>query len=156
MLAFQSLVDATVSTSAVVHALFDQLADNGSALVLFDINRLSGLEPFIDPAAATLLSQLTDRSPRRYGRTLVTNADQQSLEVVERSIRAGEQAIESRPLGLAWPPEIFSLSHVALPFTPDDELLWPGRRAHRLAMWCGWAHSAREASARCSRCRWIP
>ena len=122
VLAFQSLVDATVSTAAVVHALFDQLADNGSALVLFDINRLSGLEPFIDPAAATLLSQLTDRAPRRYGRTLVTNADQQSLEVVEQSIRANEQAIESQPLGLAWPPEIFSLSHVALPFTPDDEL----------------------------------
>ena len=49
MLAFQSLVDPTVSTSAVVHALFDQLDGNGSQLVMFDINRLSGLAPFIDP-----------------------------------------------------------------------------------------------------------
>lgn len=24
------------------------------------------------------------------------------------------------PLGLSWPPEIFSLSHVALPFPEDD------------------------------------
>ena len=55
MLAFQSLVDATVSTDAVVHALFDQLDGNGSELVVFDINRLSGLEPFIEPSAATLL-----------------------------------------------------------------------------------------------------
>jgi hypothetical protein len=39
--AFQSIVDATVSTDAVVHALFDQLESNGSELVLFDINRLS-------------------------------------------------------------------------------------------------------------------
>ena len=35
VLAFQSLVDATVSTAAVVHALFDQLDGNGSELVLF-------------------------------------------------------------------------------------------------------------------------
>ena len=61
VLAFQSVVDATVSTDAVVHALFDQLADNGSELVLFDINRLSGLEPFIRPDTARVLSRLTDR-----------------------------------------------------------------------------------------------
>ena len=27
-----------------------------------------------------------------------------------------------RPLGLAWPPEVFSLTHVAIPFPPDDPL----------------------------------
>ena len=80
VLAFQSLVDATVSTDAVVHALFDQLDGNGSELVVFDINRLSGLEPFIEPSAATLLFRLTDRSSRRYGRSLVTNADRNSLD----------------------------------------------------------------------------
>jgi len=120
VLAFQSLVDATVSTDAVVHALFDQLDGNGSELVLFDINRLSGMEPFIDPALATILSRLTDRSARRYGRALVTNADHDSLEVVERSILAGRTEIVTRPLGLAWPPEMFSLAHIALPFTVDD------------------------------------
>ena len=125
VLAFQSLVDATVSTAAVVHALFDQLDGNGSELVLFDINRLSGMEPFIDPAAATILSRLTDRSPRRYGRSLVTNADQDSLEVVERSIRADRTEIVTRPLGLAWPPEMFSLAHIALPFTARRRRVWP-------------------------------
>ena len=87
MLTFQSVVDATVSTSAVVQAMFDQFEANGSELVLFDINRLSGMEPFIDPVTAAVLSRLTDLSPRRYGRALVTNADRESLEVVERSIR---------------------------------------------------------------------
>ena len=122
VLAFQSLVDATVSTAAVVHALFDQLDGNGSELVLFDINRLSGLEPFIDPAAATVLSRLTDLSPRRYGRSLVTNANQESLDVVERSIDADRTEIVTRPLGLAWPPEMFSLAHIALPFPLDDDV----------------------------------
>ena len=122
VIAFQSLVDATVSTAAVVHALFDQLDANGSELVLFDINRLSGMEPFIDPSAATILSRLTDASPRRYGRSLVTNADQHSLDVVERSIRPDQTEIATRPLGLAWPPEMFSLAHIALPFTLDDDV----------------------------------
>ena len=122
MLAFQSVVDATVSTAAVVHALFDQLESNGSELVLFDLNRLSGMEPFIDPAVATILSRLTDREPRRYARALVTNENQDSLEVVERSIPPGATEIVTRPLGLAWPPEMFSLAHIALPFTPDDDL----------------------------------
>ncbi len=98
VLAFQSLVDATVSTAAVVRELFDRLDGNGSQLVFFDINRLSGLEPFIDPYAATILSRLTDLSPRRYDRSLVTNADRRSLDVVERSIRANRSAIETRPL----------------------------------------------------------
>ena len=122
VLAFQSLVDATVSTAAVVHALFDQLDADGSELVLFDINRLSGLEPFIDPATATILSRLTDASPRRYGRSLVTNADRDSLAVVERSIRPGQTEIATRALGLAWPAEMFSLAHIALPFTDDDDV----------------------------------
>ena len=122
MIAFQSLVDATVSTAAVVHALFDQLDGNGSELVLFDINRLSGMEPFIDPSAATILSRLTDLSPRRYGRSLVTNANHDSLEVVERSIRPDRTEIVTRPLGLAWPPEMFSLAHIALPFPMDDDV----------------------------------
>jgi hypothetical protein len=106
----------------VVHALFDQLDGNGSELVLFDINRVSGIEPFIDPAAATILSRLTDRLPRRYGRSLVTNADRDSLEVVERSIGADRTEIAMRPLGLAWPREMFSLAHIALPFTDDDDV----------------------------------
>jgi hypothetical protein len=122
VLAFQSLVDATVSTDAVVHALFDQLDGNGSELVVFDINRLSGLEPFIEPSAAALLSRLRDRSSRRYGRALVTNASRDSLEVVERSIAPNATEIATRPLGLSWPAEMFSLSHVALPFPIDDEL----------------------------------
>jgi hypothetical protein len=37
------------------------------------------------------------------------------------------------PLGLAWPPRVFSLSHVALPFPPDDPVYGltppPGREA---------------------------
>jgi hypothetical protein len=39
VLTFHSLVDATVSTPAVVHALYDVIGDERFELVLFDINR---------------------------------------------------------------------------------------------------------------------
>ena len=122
VLTFHSLVDATVSTPAVVHALYDVIADERSELVLFDINRASGLVPFIQQADATLLSRLTDSSPRKYKRTLITNRDAESLEVTERSIAPGATSIETRPLGLAWPRDVFSLSHVAIPFPLSDPI----------------------------------
>lgn len=120
MLTFHSLVDATVSTPAVVHALYDVVADKRSELVLFDINRSSGLVPFIRPSDAALLSSLTDASSRRYRRTLVTNVNPSSLDVAERTIAPGATTIDARPLGLAWPRDIYSLSHVALPFPTSD------------------------------------
>jgi alpha-beta hydrolase superfamily lysophospholipase len=120
MLTFHSLVDSTVSTPAVVHSLYDVVADERSELVLFDINRSSGLVPFIRPSDATLLSRLTDASSRRYRRTLITNVDPSSLEVTEKSMAAGATSIGARPIGLSWPRDVFSLSHIAIPFPLSD------------------------------------
>jgi alpha-beta hydrolase superfamily lysophospholipase len=120
VLTFHSLVDATVSTPAVVHAMYDVIADERSEIVLFDINRSSGLVPFIRADDATLLSSVTDGESRRYRRTLVTNLDPASLDVVEKSVAPGATAVARRPLGLAWPRDVFSLSHVAIPFPLSD------------------------------------
>src|SRR4029450_405650 len=46
--------------------------------------------------------------------------DPASLDVAERSIAPGASSIETRPLGLAWPRDVFSLSHVAIPFPLSD------------------------------------
>jgi len=120
VLTFQSLVDATVSTPAIVHAFYDVVADQRSELVVFDINRSSGLVPFIRPDDAALLSRLSDASPRRYRRTLITNVNASSPEVAEKSSAPGSSAVDTRPLGLAWPRDVFSLSHVAIPFPLSD------------------------------------
>ena len=127
ILTFHSLVDATVSTPDVVHALYDVIADGRSELVIFDINRRSGLVPFIRSDDATLLSRLTDTSSRRYRRTLVTNVGPESLDVAERSIAPGATGIDTRPLGLAWPDDVYSLSHIAIPFPLADPVY--GREA---------------------------
>jgi alpha-beta hydrolase superfamily lysophospholipase len=120
ILAFQSVVDATVSTPAVVHDLFDRLGKGEHALVGFDINRQGGLEPYIRPEVASLVRRLASGGARRYRRTLVTNLNPDTLEVIARSVEPGSSDVHDEPLGLAWPEQVFSLSHVALPFPSDD------------------------------------
>ena len=120
VLAFQSIVDATVSAPAVVHDLFDQLQGSSHELVVFDINRLAGIGPYIRPEDAALVATLAAGGPRRYRRTLVTNMDSSSLEARTRSVAPMSSEIVNAPIGLAWPSQVFSLSHVALPFPEDD------------------------------------
>ena len=125
ILAFQSVVDATVSTDAVVHQLFDRLKGSQHALVVFDINRSAGLEPYIRPEDAALVARLAAGGARTYHRTLVTNVDPSTLDVKARTVEPGTVEVKDQPLGLRWPPQVFSLSHVALPFKSDDPIYGP-------------------------------
>lgn len=122
ILAFQSLLDNTVSTADVVHALFDHLPDNGSELVLFDINRANLLAPLLTPAASGAAETLHGQGPRHYRLTLISNQRPDTLEAVERSYAPGQVQATERALGLAFPISVYSLSHVALPFPMDDAL----------------------------------
>ncbi|WP_240756714.1 alpha/beta hydrolase [Roseicella aquatilis] len=122
VLTFQSVVDFTVSTRAVIEALYERLPSQGSELVLFDINRNAKLGPLLTPATEAAMDRLLPPAPRRWRATVVTNAGDGQAAVVERSAGAGTAEERVRPLGLAWPREIFSLSHVALPFPMTDGL----------------------------------
>jgi alpha-beta hydrolase superfamily lysophospholipase len=122
ILSFQSVLDATVSTGAVVHVLFDHLPANGSELVLFDINRASVLAPLLKPDATAFADTLHSRAARRYRLTAITNTRADTLAVSERSYAAGHTDASERPLALAFPRGVYSLSHVALPFPMDDGL----------------------------------
>jgi alpha-beta hydrolase superfamily lysophospholipase/quercetin dioxygenase-like cupin family protein len=122
ILPFHSIVDATVSTQALVQRLYERLPENGSEIVLFDIDRTSGLTPFVNPEDLSLLSRLTDREPRRFARALVTNLAPDSRAAVERRVAAGARTVTETPLGLDWPEDVYSLSHVAIPFPVDDPI----------------------------------
>ncbi len=122
ILAFQSVLDNTVSTGDVVHALFDHLPANGSELVLFDINRANLLTPLLTPAATGFADTLHGKAPRNYRLTLVSNTRPDTLEASERSYPPGVLQASERPLGLSFPESVYSLSHVALPFPMDDTL----------------------------------
>ncbi len=115
ILTFQSVMDSTVSTRAVVESLYRYLPDNGSELVVFDINRAADLRVLFRPALYAAVNTLL---PRRRG--LYHHGGDQ---------RDGAHAADRRPdhagpgngksiviLYTARPADIYSLSHVAVPF----------------------------------------
>lgn len=122
VLTFQSVVDATVLTDAVINALHARLPAGRSELVLFDVNRAEHFGHLIRPLAARSASDLLPPAPRPFAVTVVTNRDAASPRVVARRVVAGAVEAEQRPLDLAFPPGVYSLSHVALPFPLSDSL----------------------------------
>jgi alpha-beta hydrolase superfamily lysophospholipase len=122
ILTFQSLVDFTVSTRAIVTALYANLPANGSELVLFDLNRSARLGPMLRPTFETKIERLLPSPPRQFRTTVITNAGSDTYQVVERIVDAGATTELVRPLELTYPPEVYSLSHVAVPFPMEDSL----------------------------------
>jgi alpha-beta hydrolase superfamily lysophospholipase len=122
ILTFQSVMDFTVSTSAIVSAFYVHLPANGSELVLFDINRAAKFSPLLRRNSETVLARLLPPAPRNFRTTIITNEAADSSAVVEEVVEAGSVDVNTRPLGLTYPLDIFSLSHVALPFPMSDAL----------------------------------
>jgi alpha-beta hydrolase superfamily lysophospholipase len=122
LLAFQSLTDATVLTAAIVDSLYGKLTANGSELVLFDVNRLSGVQQFLRPGYDDLLDRTIRNRDRTYTLTVVTNAHSDSMHVIAKTMPAGTVSGTDEDQGLTWPRGTYSLSHVAIPIPPDDPL----------------------------------
>jgi alpha-beta hydrolase superfamily lysophospholipase len=122
VLTFQSVVDFTVSTRAIISGLYSLLPANGSELVLFDINRGATLGPLLRSASETVLSRILAPPPRKFRTVIITNASSDTYKVVEKVTEAGAVSEQTSELALAFPPGIFSLSHVALPFPMSDSL----------------------------------
>lgn len=121
IIAFQSVVDATIDMPTLVSGLFAQLPANGSELVLFDMNRDTVFLPLLRQGAAPDLARLLPPAPRRFAYTLITN-EGTARAVMAKSTAAGSISAVETPLGLEWPREIFSVGHIAIPFPLDDGL----------------------------------
>jgi alpha-beta hydrolase superfamily lysophospholipase len=122
-LVFKSNADSTVSNAAVVDGLLGQLEPHRNEMVLFDVNRLAAASVLqvYDPRALT--SQLDGDASLPFTLTLVTNEHAGSLAVEARYKPPFTAAfVAARPLAMSWPASVLSLSHVALPFPPDDPL----------------------------------
>ncbi len=124
-LVFQSVTDATIQASGAVTRLLDRLARNGSALVLYDINRETDAEPLYVPNVG---DWVTDRlaMPTNFSVTLLTNRYTGSNEVEAVMRTAGASEITREHLDMKWPANVFALSHVSLPFPPDDPVYGVG------------------------------
>jgi len=117
---FLSWIDSTVRTSATIQRLYDQLENQGSELVIFDVNRIDRLMMFVPEADDAPLEQLAQRSALPYTLTLINNFARDSELLAERTKAPSSSLTNSTELPLTWPRGVYSLSHVAIPFPPND------------------------------------
>ena len=123
VLVLKSTVDATVSNSAVVDRLLTHLDGETHEFVLFDINRRGANASLLVTDPGPFTNQLLAAPELPFTLTVITNADGSSDAVVaRRRVPRSATVDEDVPLGLAWPAATLSLSHIALPFPPDDPL----------------------------------
>lgn len=120
ILAFQSSVDATVTPQALVENLFARLPSTTNELVLFDINREIGIDEIIKNDPIMVFGPLLHKSKRGYDLTVVTNESKGSNRIVALSYEHNKEDSSVSAYLNEWPAGIFSLSHVALPFPPQD------------------------------------
>lgn len=120
ILGFQSVVDETVSTVDLVDRLYGVIDDPRSELVLFDINRISFYRAFTRFSPDAVIASLRALGHRNFQTTVITNVTPSSPRVGAFSWSATGESPEVHELKLSWPEEIYSLSHVALPFPPHD------------------------------------
>ena len=149
ILTFQSVVDFTVSTRAVIASLYALLPANGSELVLFDLNRAAKVSAaLLRSTSETVLTRILADPPRTFRTTIITNVADDRQEVAgagDRSRRGDRAGARPRPRVSAG---LFSLSHVALPFPMTDALygLQPDEAESSASTW---APSPRAANAAC-------
>jgi len=122
ILAFSSIVDATVTAPVLIEGLFNRLPKGGHELVLFNINTMANIEPILKWSPNKMFGALQQNPQRFYTLSLVTNKNSSSQEVMLASISPGADDSVDTDLGLSWPADLYSLTHVALPFPPDDPL----------------------------------
>jgi len=117
---FQSLVDSTVHTGTLVSELYAHLPKNGSELILFDINRANDLQYFIVDGERTTLDRLQEGRATSFSFTLITNESGETRSVNARTRLAGKEDFSTEDLNGSWPPAVYSMSHVAIPFKDTD------------------------------------
>ncbi len=124
LLVFKSTVDDTVTTEAVVDNLLLTLPSDRNELVLFDINRNAAIKSTLlidDPGPLTL--RLMEDPSLPFGVTFVTNQSPENQAIVAKHKLPKSSAIARvEELDMTWPRGVISLSHIALPFPPDDPL----------------------------------
>ena len=120
LMAFQSLVDATITAREVIGGLFVRVPSPDNELVVFDINRSEALRDLIEPSRVDEFEQIRTAPAFPFRLTLITNRDPASQEVAAFTREAGTREVTTVDLALRWPRGVLSLGHVALPFAPDD------------------------------------
>lgn len=122
ILAFSSIVDATVSAPALINGLFNRLPEGGHELVIFDINESANIEFLMKWDPSSMLEALQANPNRKFTLSMVGNRYSNTAEVSVSTVSPGSGQVVDTDLGMTWHDGLYSLTHVALPFPPDDPL----------------------------------
>jgi hypothetical protein len=120
--AFQSLVDTTIVAADLAMRLFGRLPSQGHELVVFDVNRSAHLGSLIGESPRRAFDAAMDLPALPFRLTVVGNAKADSAEVVQWIRESGRRETTARPTGLAWPDNVYSLGHLAIPTPVDDPM----------------------------------
>ncbi len=126
VLAFQSVADATVSPPALVANLFNRLRPNGHELVLFDVNRFAKVRQLFKSDPKDHIRAVLNVKDSPFALTLLTNRNDSTLDIMLRHKEPGNGPLTETPTDMKWPHELYSLSHISLPFPPGDPLYGGG------------------------------
>ena len=120
VIAFQSIVDSTITAAEVARGLLGRLPSKGHELVVFDINRNENLEGWIAPGPLEDFARLRAATGLPFRLTLVANRAPGTRAIAAYTRPAGESDVMVENLPYQWPAGVFSVGHVSLPFPIDD------------------------------------
>jgi alpha-beta hydrolase superfamily lysophospholipase len=120
VLAMQSVVDSTVVVPKLITVLFDRLTSDSSELFLFDINRVDWMGNLFNLSFEQKIVPTLKKSGSPCRLTILRNSSSDSQQLVVQT-RDGDSWLEQET-DMTWPAGVVSLSHVAIPFPPDDNL----------------------------------
>ncbi|MCK5678097.1 MAG: alpha/beta fold hydrolase [Flavobacteriaceae bacterium] len=116
VLSFSSIVDSTVRVPDLVNKLYKRLPKGDHTLVLFDINHKFSNSHLVKQGTQTALEDLRKNSlGENYTFELIT--DLNSTHNALMKITNGKTRTH---LSYQWPKELYSLSHLAMPISPND------------------------------------
>jgi alpha-beta hydrolase superfamily lysophospholipase len=117
---FQSIVDSTITAREVARGLLTLLPRADHELVVFDVNRIDAMQGLIAAGPLEDLEALRSATDLPFRVTLVATSAPDTRAVAAYTREPGAGDVRKAELGLEWPPAVFSLGHVALPFPADD------------------------------------
>jgi len=138
ILSFSSTVDSTVNVHDTVNNLYKRLLKGDHALVLFDINDDFISKNLVKRQVLASLDKLRETPQNaHYTFDLITD-----INATDKSLRVIRDGKLFEKLPYQWPKGLYSLSHLAIPISPNDPLYGddnapksPGIKLGRLALY---------------------
>ena len=119
VLAFLSVVDATIPPRGLIDRFMARLNPGSHRLVLFDVNRVAADMALLKDNSRPMIDEMMTRK-LPFAVSLLTNRAERDHRVELREKPAMQTVVHHVPTQLSWPVGVYSLSHVALPFSPED------------------------------------